>query len=208
MKTLISLILVSILFAPIAAKADAIADGYHSVLSCFDIDNTNDSPDHVFFLIGGDPLPGAVVLGESECPSFYKFSTGKFAAAKTEKMESLSSSYMNESELNNVNSFLLFSDTELRISESSVPDANPLTEIHYKYHIDSLTDDSFVVRLLGAEYKYQDESTEWVSAEQNGSVPAPSKTGMLSRMSTIILAVLGFLLLAFAAFKMRTKSVS
>jgi len=188
MKLAFIILIIGAFSFPLIGKADVIAFGQHSVATCYEITNLNEYPEYTFLLIGEGAMESARVLGQSDCTSFYKFSTGTFAAVKNDLFNTLLGEHYSVQDgtiwdlstdagaqdwVQNYKHQFIFAEVTPADHVSSVSDTNPLEKISYQYRIEGINENQFFLSLSGAEYTYENGIKQQVSVDHNGQLPNP-----------------------------------
>jgi hypothetical protein len=144
-------------------QADLLLPGQKSINSCFQIENIKDYPDYTFILyptyVGGS----FKIIKQEDCLSFYKMSSPKIYAIKTENFNSNDIKNSNpEDKKNNYfinNHNLIVSDLNIRLI-SALPKNDPREKIVDIYKIQLLNSQILKIKPTKSIYTYNDDTTQ------------------------------------------------
>lgn len=154
---------------PLLAQADMLPDNYHTVQTCFRIDNASSYANYEFSLTGQSNFPfTAKFVKGSYCESGKGFTDARIIAINKGDLKNLKYLAAGSEEegswpnLPENQEFISWSD--LRVSAAApVPDTNPLTKQDVMLHIDSIS---------GGIVKVRNASD--VAASAAAAAPAPA----------------------------------
>lgn len=226
MNYLLSLLLVATILAPATAKADIAPDpGFHEFTQCAFIDNLTDYADYdVYSTLNWRFGPSLTPAQESQTPPTDCQDNGEpfFAIKKSNQANIVHQDDPGQErgdiwdELAVNQPYLIKATTTGVVTAISdvtamgdLPDTNPAVWFVAVYHIDSLTDTAFNVRLVG-ESRYDAKgllvSSPTVSDDSTTSESAATSWFTSERLPWVILIGAGVLLLAIA-MKSRKNSL-
>ncbi len=200
---------------PLLAQADMIPDNYHTVQTCFRIDNASSYANYELFLTGQENFAfAAKFVKGSYCESGKGFTDARIIAVNKSDLKSLTYLAVGSEEegswpnLPANGEFISWSD--LRLSAAApVPDTNPLKKQDVVLHIDSIS--GGVVKVRNASDVVSENpsaAAPAASAAAAAPTPAPTSTPVGTSNSVVYAIALAGLVGLIALFLLWKKRSS